>query len=183
MKFDPEARRAARPAIAYDEALPVNVRRAEIAEAILKKKINLLEISAYLEEMSEELKGKLSADFAAYGVRLVNFNLNSVDVPAEDDTVVRLKKNLAEKAEIDILGDRYQQKRTLDALEKAAANEGGGAGAGLGAGLGLGAGMGMGQMMAGALNPAPSKFCTACGKPTPPAAKFTTSVQNCKNGF
>jgi ATP-dependent helicase HrpA len=39
MKFDPEARRAARPAIAYDEALPVNVRRAEIAEAILKNQV------------------------------------------------------------------------------------------------------------------------------------------------
>ncbi|MDP2793450.1 MAG: ATP-dependent RNA helicase HrpA [Sulfurisoma sp.] len=33
-KFDPVARLAARPAIAYDEALPVNVRRAEIAAAI-----------------------------------------------------------------------------------------------------------------------------------------------------
>ncbi|MBK8118127.1 MAG: ATP-dependent RNA helicase HrpA [Sulfuritalea sp.] len=35
MKFDPEARRAARPLIAYDEALPVSARRAEIAGAIL----------------------------------------------------------------------------------------------------------------------------------------------------
>ncbi|HTH93676.1 MAG TPA: ATP-dependent RNA helicase HrpA [Rhodocyclaceae bacterium] len=34
MKFDAEARLAARPAIAYDEALPVNQKRAEIAEAI-----------------------------------------------------------------------------------------------------------------------------------------------------
>jgi ATP-dependent helicase HrpA len=34
MKFDPIARLAARPAIAYDELLPVNIRRAEIAEAI-----------------------------------------------------------------------------------------------------------------------------------------------------
>jgi ATP-dependent helicase HrpA len=39
MKFDPEARRAARPVIAYDEALPVNLRRAEIAEAILKHQV------------------------------------------------------------------------------------------------------------------------------------------------
>ncbi len=39
MKFDPEARRAARPAIAYDEALPVNVRRAEIAAAIQKHQV------------------------------------------------------------------------------------------------------------------------------------------------
>jgi ATP-dependent helicase HrpA len=39
MKFDPEARRAARPVIAYDEALPVNLRRAEIAEAIVKHQV------------------------------------------------------------------------------------------------------------------------------------------------
>ncbi|MDP2132594.1 MAG: hypothetical protein Q8J99_03205, partial [Sulfuritalea sp.] len=39
MKFDPEARRAARPALIYDEALPVNQRRAEIGEAILKHQV------------------------------------------------------------------------------------------------------------------------------------------------
>ncbi len=39
MKFDPEARRAARPALIYDEALPVNLRRAEIGEAILKHQV------------------------------------------------------------------------------------------------------------------------------------------------
>ena len=39
MKFDLEARRAARPALTYDEALPVNQRRAEIAEAILKHQV------------------------------------------------------------------------------------------------------------------------------------------------
>ncbi|WP_126443960.1 ATP-dependent RNA helicase HrpA [Sulfuricystis multivorans] len=36
MKFDAEARRAARPAIGYDESLPVTARRAEIAQAIEK---------------------------------------------------------------------------------------------------------------------------------------------------
>ncbi len=39
MKFDPEIRRAARPAIVYDEALPVNARRAEIATAIQKHQV------------------------------------------------------------------------------------------------------------------------------------------------
>jgi ATP-dependent helicase HrpA len=36
MRFDAAARRASRPAIAYDEALPVSARRAEIAQAIRK---------------------------------------------------------------------------------------------------------------------------------------------------
>ncbi|MEW6513623.1 MAG: ATP-dependent RNA helicase HrpA [Pseudomonadota bacterium] len=39
MKFDVEARRAARPAISYDESLPVNARRAEIAQAIEKHQV------------------------------------------------------------------------------------------------------------------------------------------------
>ncbi|MDP2194527.1 MAG: ATP-dependent RNA helicase HrpA, partial [Rhodocyclaceae bacterium] len=39
MKFDPEARRAARPAITFDEALPVSARRAEIAAAIQKHQV------------------------------------------------------------------------------------------------------------------------------------------------
>ena len=61
-----------------------------IAETIVKQKINLLEISAYLEEMSGSIQEKLSADFGKFGVKLVNFYLNSVDVPEDDDTVVRL---------------------------------------------------------------------------------------------
>ena len=39
MRFDPEARRAARPALVYDEALPVNVRRVEIGAAIERHQV------------------------------------------------------------------------------------------------------------------------------------------------
>ncbi|HEX4046820.1 MAG TPA: SPFH domain-containing protein [Elusimicrobiota bacterium] len=164
-----------------------------IAETIVKKKINLLEISAYLEDMSSGIGEKLTAEFAKFGIKLVNFYLNSVDVPEDDETVIRLKKALADRAELDILGDKYQQKRTLDVMEKAAGNEGGGAGLGMGAGMGLGAGMGMGQMMGGMMGqmnpnapaqpqaaaaaaasagPVGAKFCSACGKPLAPGAKF-----------
>jgi len=39
MRFDPEARRAGRPALSYDEDLPVNVRRQEIGEAIERNQV------------------------------------------------------------------------------------------------------------------------------------------------
>ena len=39
MKFDPQARRAARPELLYDDPLPINVRRAEIAAAIEKNQV------------------------------------------------------------------------------------------------------------------------------------------------
>ncbi|MBI3552291.1 MAG: SPFH domain-containing protein [Elusimicrobia bacterium] len=155
-----------------------------IAETIVKQKINLLEVSAHLEEMSEGIGKKLEADFAKYGVKLVNFFLNSVDVPEDDDSVVRLKKALADRAEMDILGAGYNTKRTFDTLEKAAGNEGGGAGAGMGLGMGLGAGAGVGNLMSSVLgqsasikapgttacpsckadNAAGAKFCNTCGK-------------------
>jgi membrane protease subunit (stomatin/prohibitin family) len=166
-----------------------------IAETIVKKKINLLEISAYLEDMSSAIGEKLTVEFGKFGVKLVNFYLNSVDVPDDDETVIRLKKALSDRAEVDIMGDKYQQKRTLDVMEKAAGNEGGAAGLGMTAGMGLGAGMGMGQMMGGMMGqmnpnaqpqpqapaaaagaasagPVGAKFCSSCGKPLGPGAKF-----------
>ncbi|MDO8788659.1 MAG: ATP-dependent RNA helicase HrpA [Sulfuritalea sp.] len=39
MRFDPESRRAGLPVLTYDEALPVNVRRGEIGEAILRHQV------------------------------------------------------------------------------------------------------------------------------------------------
>ncbi|MCC7220376.1 MAG: hypothetical protein IT490_06570, partial [Candidatus Contendobacter sp.] len=39
MRFDPEIRLAARPAIIYDDELPVSARRGEIAEAIQKNQV------------------------------------------------------------------------------------------------------------------------------------------------
>jgi len=54
------------------------------------------------------------------------------------------------------VGQAYTTMRTFDALDKMAANEGGGAGQLLGAGLGLGAGMGaglpIGQQVGNAMN-------------------------------
>jgi ATP-dependent helicase HrpA len=39
MRFDPDVRRAARPAVTFDESLPVNARRAEIVAAIEKHQV------------------------------------------------------------------------------------------------------------------------------------------------
>ncbi|MGQ0572469.1 MAG: zinc-ribbon domain-containing protein, partial [Armatimonadota bacterium] len=146
-------------------------------------KVDLLTISTKLDELSTALHEKMKGDFAHFGVELVNFFLQSVDVPEEDSTVVSLKKMLAEKAEIAVLGaDNYRMKRTFDTMEKAAGSEGGGMGAGMGLGMGFGAGGTMGQMMAQAIGTqapkqvvacakcsaqiaAASKFCPECGAP------------------
>lgn len=155
-----------------------------IAETMLRGKISLLEVAAHLEELSSALEKKLALDFGQYGVELVNFFVHSIDVPEDDDSARRLKKALAQKAELQILGEGYKAVRAFEALEKAAENESGGAVAGVGLGVGLGAGVGVGGMMASALgqaageksapgivcvscraeSPAGSRFCVQCGK-------------------
>lgn len=152
-----------------------------IAETIIKQKVSLLEITAHLEEISDALRAKLAPDYAKFGVELVNFFVTSIDVPEEDESVKRMKKALSDRAEMDIMGEGYKTKRTFDALEKAAGNEGGGAGAGMGLGMGLGAGAGMGGILAGALGQATSgaapaaAACPSCNAANASAAKFCNS--------
>lgn len=149
-----------------------------IAETMIKQKISLLEVTAHLEEISDAIKQKLAGDFRAYGVDLVAFLVSSIDVPEEDESVKRLKKALADKAEMDILGEGYRTKRGLDVMEKAAGNEGGGAGLGMGMGMGVGAGAGMGSAMGnllgGALGGAALK-CASCQAPMASGSKFCAS--------
>ena len=129
-------------------------------------------------------KANILDDFASYGLELVRFAVESINVPQEDESVKRLKKALADKAEIGIMGqDDYKMKRTFDTMEKAAGSDGMSGGM-----MGAGMGVGMGQQMAGmmgnvmggaaqgaqgakvacphcnAQNPAGAKFCGSCGK-------------------
>lgn len=144
-----------------------------LAETMTQKKIGYLEVTAYLEEISADLKGKLEGDFTAWGLELVNFALESVNVPEDDPVVQRLRKALADKAEMDILGGDYQKKRGLDIMEKAAESGGAGLGAGMGLGMGVGAGAEMGRLAAGALGG--GKKCGKCAADAAPGARFCAS--------
>jgi len=153
-----------------------------IAEFMLKQNVTILKLAMYYDEIGTAGKAKMLDEFSSFGVELVRFAIESINVPEEDESVKRLKKALADKAEINIMGEDYKVKRTFDTMEKAAANEGM-AGSTMGAGMGLGMGAQMGQMMQGAMggvaggqgqqapcphckgmNPAGAKFCGHCGK-------------------
>jgi membrane protease subunit (stomatin/prohibitin family) len=120
--------------------------KTEIANAIVKSGISVLEIATQLEVLSDALKASLSADVEEYGVSLAQFNIHSISVPENDPAVLSLKKALAKKAEMGILGFNYQQERSFDVMQTAAGNEGT-AGGVMGAGLGLGMGAAMGVPM------------------------------------
>ena len=126
-----------------------------IAETIIKQNVSIVHVATVVEEVSAIGKAKMAADFNKYGLEITDFFVNSINVPEDDPSVQRLKKALADKAEMDILGDRYAQKRTFDTMEAAASNEGGSGtmGAGLGMGMGYTMGNQMGNQMNQAMNP------------------------------
>lgn len=157
-----------------------------IAEKIVKDGISVLNISAFLNEFSQSLEHDIKDEFERFGIKIINFYLNSINVPQDDASVVSLKQMLAKKAEFDLYGTDYQQVKMFDVAEQAAANEGQGvAGAGVGMGVGMGIGQQMSQMSGSFVsgqsqpnqqlvpdNMAKGAVCFSCSHSLPDGAKF-----------
>lgn len=124
-----------------------------ISSYLVHKNISILEINAYLDEISNYLQEKMTPIFGDYGIKLASFFVNDINVPEDDPAVVQLKKALAKRAEMNIVGYSYQQERSFDTLESVATNPNslqvGLMGAGIGLGMGVGVGGAIGQQFGG----------------------------------
>ncbi|MDF3821191.1 SPFH domain-containing protein [Leptospira sp. 96542] len=137
-----------------DEFLKPNIVRSIgdfISEVILNNNTSVVEINKYRDESSTAGKVKLSPEFEKYGLDLTEFNVSSVNFDQNDTNYQRIQKIITDKFEIDMLGDKYQQKKMFDMGQAAAENQGQGGGA-MGAGMGMGMGMNMANMMGGMMN-------------------------------
>lgn len=149
-----------------------------IASVMTDERCSLLQVGTRLSNISSALEKRLTEDLSDYGVELWLFMVNSISTDDADTSVIQLKKALAKKAEMDIIGYSYAQERSFDALQAAAGNEGN-VGAVMGAGMGLGMGVGVGSPMGNAMaaiaqniNPTGAKHCVNCGSQLPTSAKF-----------
>jgi membrane protease subunit (stomatin/prohibitin family) len=163
-----------------------------ISNYLVNKGISVLEINAYLDQISQYMKEQLAPELADYGFEVVNFYVNDISFPEDDPAIAKLRNALSKRAEMGIVGYSYEQERSFNPREKAAANASGGT---MGAGIGLGMGLGLGDGMAAAAaqigkglsfgkEPEPekpektvtndnkTKFCPACGTEVPTGAKF-----------
>lgn len=126
-----------------------------ISQQIIDQGVSVLDINTKLMSMSLSCDEQLNKLFDKYGISIVDFSIMSINVPQDDDSVVKLKQAKDLAARLNITGrDVYQMERSFDVLDKAASNEGAGGqmmamGAGLGVGVGVGNAMGgvAGQML------------------------------------
>ncbi len=153
-----------------------------MTDAFGESNLPFLDMAANQVELGQKIAEHLKPAFTDLGLVLDSFVVENLSLPEE------LQKRLDERIGMTMVGDmgRYTQFQVAQSIPVAAANEGGGA-AGIGAGLG--AGVAMAQTMLNAMKPGPgggttpaapaagataaeTKFCVACGKPIPRAAKF-----------
>ena len=156
-----------------------------IAKQFVREKVSFLEIHSHLKDISDGIRQDLGQEFIQYGIELVHFTVNEITPPENDASYIQLKKALAKKAEMSVMGYDYQQERAFDVLDKAAANEGGASGM-MGAGMGLGMGMNLGNVFGGVMGKAMTNIpeevreqpvnetiaCAACGAKIPEGSKF-----------
>ena len=160
-----------------------------LSRMMVERKISFLEVHGHIQEASDALRAQMTPLFEDYGLAIANFYVNSISVPEDDPGYQRIRSALAaakerellargKRAEMDIVGYTYQQQRTFEVLDKAAANEGA-AGTIMGAGMGLGMGFGVGGTVGGAMSevaknvaPGEAAKCAACGAALPPDAAF-----------
>lgn len=146
--------------VKYFRGLYLTKVKDAISSYLIKKQVSALEINAYLDELSGFLKEKMAPTLDEYGISLINFYVNDINVPEDDPAVKKLKEALAKKAEMDIVGYNYTQERSFDTLEGAAKNTAGGQSNLMGAGIGLGMGVGVGGAFGGAMSGIASSITT-----------------------
>jgi membrane protease subunit (stomatin/prohibitin family) len=150
-----------------------------LGEYVISNKVSLLDISVYTEEISKACYDRISPEIDKLGMELINFYIETINVPDED--LVTINTILNKKAEFDIMGDaQYRTARNYDVLEAAANNEGSAGGiasAGIGLGMGLGIAPQIGSMMQNANpnNTPPTKPCPKCNTQIPINVKFCSN--------
>lgn len=136
---------------------------SQLSEAIARKLsdegMSVLDVNARLMDMSEFCNDAINKYFSRYGLTLQEFSIESISVPQDDPSLVKLKEAKALAASINATGkDIYQMGRSFDVLGIAANNKGtGGQVLGMGVGVGVGSGISshLGNMVGNTINANP----------------------------
>jgi membrane protease subunit (stomatin/prohibitin family) len=122
-----------------------------LGQMIAGGQASILQVAALTTQISQSAAKMISVEFSKFGVELVNFNIESINIP--DEELKRIQDVFAKTLEARELskvelGGAFAQIKSFEVLGAAAQNPGNNmVGTMLGAGIGLGAGFPIGQQM------------------------------------
>lgn len=144
----------------YFKGILLQSMSSNIVKALVRENIGVLQLTAFLSELSGFCKTQASVDFDSCGLELLNFYFISINIPENDPSYLRLKEIKEKSAELNIIGkDIYQFDKSMDVLKTAAGNEGSGSSimqTGLGLGMGLNLGNQIGQQFGNMVTQVPN---------------------------
>jgi len=127
----------------------IQVLSESISKTIHSGEASILEIGTQLSKISEETIGTAKLEFEKYGIELLSFDVESINLPDEELKKIQavFEKTLEAKELSKVqLGGAYAAIKSFEVMNSAAQNEGDNSmGSLVGAGIGLGAGLPIGQ--------------------------------------
>ncbi|MBL8034692.1 MAG: SPFH domain-containing protein [Leptospiraceae bacterium] len=128
-----------------------------LSQVVHEQNIDIIRINTQRSKIEEAFKPLLAKKFERFGIAIEQFEIESLNIPQDDpgyqalvkakaERAAKVEQAMGDKAQMDILGQAYAQKRMLDIGEASAKNEGAGGGM-MQAGMGMGMGQMMGNMM------------------------------------
>ena len=79
------------------KALVVNRVKSNLARIIKEENINILEIDAYLDVLSDKLKDEINATLDEYGLTMPEFYVTTIQTPDDDPNFQQLRQQFADK--------------------------------------------------------------------------------------
>ncbi len=152
--------------------------------------VGVMQISAYLDQLSNYISDPLKQFWDEYGFELTGFYVTSVDLDTSTPDGKKIADAMSDRSAQNIAGYTWQQKQSFGTVNNAVQNSKGGIGmmgaammmgGGLGGNAGLGSAMmsptGTGNFAQGQAGSTPMNqksvvFCSRCGKSFPATNKF-----------
>ena len=121
---------------------------SRMKDLIASSQMGLLDLQSRYDEIATGTKAKVGTEFAKYGLELVDFFINSINVPEKVQEAIDARSSMG------AIGDlrSFTMYQTAKSMEKMAENPGGGGGGAGAMQMGMGAGFGM--MMPGMIQQA-----------------------------
>ena len=154
--------------------------------SLLSDEISFFNMSSHIDNLSIAAKNKIAPAMHEYGIRLETFYFESINVPEDDASFIKLKQIKEKSAELNVVGrDIYQLDKSMDVLKTAAGNEGL-AGlmmqSGIGAGMGLMMGAQLGQQAGSMMTQMPPAQPVATPIPSAPTFQYFVAVNGQQAG-